>query len=146
MRVLFVTAPWQFQELYPPQMAGRVKITWCCNSRADSIDEATVKLMLKLTPFPGLAISDGLEKKGKITGKWAPNMIPFIPHTMTEDELTKWSAEAIRRFYMRPGYLIRRGLRMRSWHDVERNVRGFFSFFGLQGEDYRNGPAAAEMA
>jgi len=202
-------------------IAERLNITWCCNSRADSIDEDTVRLMkragcwrvlvgmetgtqelldmvmkgttlatlkdqvkmirrhglevlgtfilglpgetyemglktidfaiecdldyaifLKLTPFPGLQIANGLEKKGRLTGRWAPNLIAFIPDTMTEEELAKLSAEAIRRFYMRPLYLLRRGLRMRSWYDLERNVRGFFSFFGLEGEDYRNEPVA----
>jgi len=200
-------------------------ISWCCNSRADSIDEPMVKLMkkagcwrilvgvesgnqetldaimkgltlaeikekvkmirsygievlgtfifglpgetyemglktvdfaieidldyaifLKLTPFPGTHMAQGIEKKGRLTGNWAPNLISFVPNEMTEEEMAKLSSEAIRRFYMRPAYLLKRGLKMRSWRDLERNLRGFFSFFGIRTADYMTGLETAEPA
>lgn len=206
-------------------VAERLDITWCCNARADSLDEPTVKNMkragcwrilvgietgnpellkqtlknttheeikrqvrmvrrygievmgtfifgmpgetyamgqqtidfaiecdldyaifLKLTPFPGTAIARGIESKGRLTGNYAPNLISFVPNSMTEEELATLSAEAVRRFYMRPSYLIRRGLRMRSLTDLERNLRGFFSFLGLKGNEYMTGSDASPQA
>jgi len=83
---------------------------------------------------------------GRLTGNWAPNLISFVPNEMTEEEMAKLSSEAIRRFYMRPAYLLKRGLKMRSWRDLERNLRGFFSFFGIRTADYMTGLETAEPA
>ncbi len=102
-------------------------------------------IFLKLTPFPGTAIARDIEKHGTLTGVYVPNLIPFVPNTMTEDELAKLSTEAIRRFYMRPTYLIKRGLKMRSWSDLERNLRGFMSFFGLQPGEYQAAVRKAQV-
>lgn len=203
----------------------KLDISWCCNSRADSVDEGTLRLMkkagcwrillgmesgsqevldrvmkgctleelkskarlvkslgietlgtfifgfpgetyedglktidfaiecdldyaifLKLTPFPGTHLARGIEKEGKLTGIYTPNLISFIPHSMSEDEMAQLSVEAIKRFYMRPSYLVRRGLKMRSWRDLERNLRGFFSFFGLRPAEYLDRIRAEEEA
>jgi hypothetical protein len=88
----------------------------------------------------------GIEQKGRLTGNWAPNLISFVPDSMTEQELAKLSAEAMRRFYMRPKYLLKRGLKMRSWSDLERNLRGFFSFFGVRTADYMEPQESFEPA
>lgn len=101
-------------------------------------------IFLKMTPFPGTALSHGIEQHGRLTGVYVPNLISFIPNTMTEEELAKLSVEAIRRFYMRPSYLIKRGLKMRSWRDLERNLRGFFSFLGLKPDEYGDAVAAEQ--
>ncbi len=103
-------------------------------------------IFLKLTPFPGTAMARGIEQKGRLTGNWAPNLISFVPDSMTEQELAKLSAEAMRRFYMRPKYLLKRGLKMRSWSDLERNLRGFFSFFGVRTADYMEPQESFEPA
>jgi len=93
-------------------------------------------IFLKLTPFPGTAIADGIEEHGTVTGRWGPQLISFIPNSMTEAELAELSSEAMRRFYMRPGYLVRRALKMRTVHDVTRNLRGFLSLRGIRARHF----------
>lgn len=52
----------------------------------------------------------------------------FVPHTMTREELQELLHTAYRRFYLRPHYIIRRALKVRSTEDLRQNIRGFLAF------------------
>jgi radical SAM superfamily enzyme YgiQ (UPF0313 family) len=88
-------------------------------------------LFLNLTPFPGTALYNNMDEYGTFQGIWSTQSISFVPHSMTLQDLKDLRALAYRRFYLRPGYVLRRGLRMRSREDFSRNVRGLIATLGL---------------
>jgi hypothetical protein len=55
----------------------------------------------------------------------------FTPHTMTREEIAKLRQMAFKRFYSRPGYVLRRILALRSMTDVRAVVKGAQSMFWL---------------
>jgi radical SAM superfamily enzyme YgiQ (UPF0313 family) len=92
------------------------------------LDYAT---FLYLAPFPGTEIYSIAVKNGQLSGDlsrftfWHPS---YVPHSMTKDELARLQAVALKKFYLRPGYITRRLIRMRSCQDLKRNLRGFLAF------------------
>ncbi len=87
-----------------------------------------------LTPFPGTALYDNLEKYGSVSENLAERTYQsaaFVPYTMTRDEILKLRQIAFRRFYTRPKFLLRRLLHMRSRHDMRANLQGLRSMYRL---------------
>ncbi len=91
---------------------------------------------LNLVPYKGSAIYDDLHEHGVLTGKWSTNLISFVPHSMSREELVQLNVLAARRFYRRPRYLARRLLSLRSVEDVKRNLRGLVAFPRIKPSDY----------
>ena len=85
------------------------------------------------TPLPGAPIWDEAPKLGTMQVAGALHLINFIPNTMTLDELIELNRIAFRRFYRRPSYILRRLFRIRSVHDLLRNLRGLRAFLHLKG-------------
>ena len=50
-----------------------------------------------------------------------------IPYFFPESE--QWVKKAYRRFYLRPGYVLKRLLKLRSWDDVKKSLHAFFGIF-----------------
>lgn len=87
--------------------------------------------MTIFTPFPGTNIYlDGL-KSGEIKRNYwrefARNPVPeFIPPhwdgIFTREELADMLAEGYKRFYLRPTYIVKRLMRLRSWSEFKKNA------------------------
>lgn len=87
-----------------------------------------------LVPFPGTELYDNVEKYGVLTGNWEQftfDGTPFVPYTMTKEELEKLRSIAFRRFYARPRYILKRLIKLRTLDDVRVLYLGMKSLFWL---------------
>ena len=57
--------------------------------------------------------------------------IAFTPHSMTRDEVAELRQLGFKRFYSRPGYLLRRLFSIRSFNDIKAALSGLKSLFWL---------------
>ena len=55
----------------------------------------------------------------------------FVPYSMTREEIAQVRTIAFRRFYSRPGFILRRLLTVRSLYDLKTVTKGARSFFWL---------------
>ena len=90
---------------------------------------------LNLVAYKGSEIYNNIDRYGTLTGKWSTNLISFVPHSITLEQLKQLNTLAARRFYRNPSYLLRRLLAIRSVEDVKRNLRGFLAYTNLSGTD-----------
>jgi radical SAM superfamily enzyme YgiQ (UPF0313 family) len=87
-----------------------------------------------LTPFPGTELYDNIEKYGTMSGDLSDftyQGAAFIPHTMRREEIAKLRQLAFKKFYSRPGYVVKKILAMRNINDVKAAVKGAKSMFWL---------------
>ena len=97
---------------------------------------------LNLVPYKGSHIHANLARYGRLTGNWSTNLISFVPHSMTIEQMAKLNTLAAKRFFGRPTYLFRRLRTMRSTEDLKRNVRGFLAYNRLTEADFLDRPDA----
>ncbi len=79
------------------------------------------------TPFPGSPVFDQIEQYGTVSSNLADigmHRMGFVPHSMTREELATLCTKAYRSVYMRPQYILRLLLSIRSWLDVKNILRG----------------------
>lgn len=87
-----------------------------------------------LTPFPGTYLYDNIGKYGKISDDltdFTYQGAAFIPYTMSRDEILRLRSIAFRRFYSRPGFLLRRLIGIRNLNDLKAALKGLKSLFWL---------------
>jgi len=90
-----------------------------------------------LTPFPGTKLWKIKEKYGMhYPGVWSSQQIPFVPFSMTKEELAKLKVLAFRGFYLRPSYILKRALKIKSIEDLKRNLRGFFAYSSFKKDEF----------
>lgn len=80
---------------------------------------------------PGTPLYDDVEKYGSLLDFYeaqTQQMVGFVPHTMTKEQIEQLMALAYKRFYKRPEYIFRRATKIRSFQDIKQNARGFFAF------------------
>jgi len=94
---------------------------------------------LNLVPYKGTPLYERIEEHGRLTGVWSTNLISFVPHSMTLEQMIELNELANRCFYRRPSYLVRRLLAIRSLEDVRRNAIGFFSYARAEKRDWMSG-------
>jgi len=92
-------------------------------------------LFLNFTPFPGTKFYGNLETYGRFMGVWSTQVTSFVPHSMTATDLDRLRVKAYRRFYLRPRYVLRRLLGIRSYEDWSRNFRGLVAAILLRPEN-----------
>ena len=82
------------------------------------------------TPYPGTELWKTAEQFGTLDrnqnftnfNEWLP---VFVPHGYKNpQELLEIHREAFRRFYLRPKYILRQALKMRTMSDFKRNLKG----------------------
>jgi len=83
------------------------------------------------TPFPGTEMFDWAKENGYLlTRDWAKydlsGCIMRLP-TLEPEKIERFYRKAYRRFYMRPGYLIRRLFKIRNFTELQMNIRSFLS-------------------
>lgn len=87
-----------------------------------------------LTPFPGTELYDNIDKYGTISGDltdFTYQGAAFIPHTMTRKEIAELRQMAYKRFYSRPGYVLKKILAMKNLNDLKAAAKGARSMFWL---------------
>jgi radical SAM superfamily enzyme YgiQ (UPF0313 family) len=87
-----------------------------------------------LTPFPGTELYDNIDKYGKISGvltDFTYQGAAFTPHTMTREEIGQLRQIAFKRFYSRPGFILKKILAMRTLNDFKATAKGAKSMFWL---------------
>lgn len=80
---------------------------------------------------PGTTLYENLQQYGKITSfknSQTFNVGGFIPYTMSEEDLLKLFNIAYKKFYLRPSYMLKRVLKIRSVDSLKQNIRGFLAF------------------
>jgi len=83
------------------------------------------------TPYPGTRMFEWARRNGYLrTLDWSEydlaNSVMELP-TVSTEELNRLYRVAYREFYFRPGYLLRRLLRMRSFEDIKMNLQALRS-------------------
>ncbi len=88
------------------------------------------------TPFPGTRLYNEASKWGRLSrrfneyNEWNP---VFVPRGYRDaEEVKEIHREAFRRFYMRPGYILKRISRTRSLSDFRRNLTGLKMIMGFR--------------
>ncbi|MBU0728856.1 MAG: B12-binding domain-containing radical SAM protein [Proteobacteria bacterium] len=87
-----------------------------------------------ITPFPGTELYDNIDKYGTMSEElsdYTYQGAAFVPFTMTRDQISELRQIAFKRFYSRPGYLIKRFLKLRSMNDIRAALIGVKSLFWL---------------
>ncbi len=87
-----------------------------------------------LTAFPGTYLYDHLEQYGRVSGElrdYTYQGASFVPYTMSRNQIHELRQLALRRFYSRPVFLIRRLLQIRRWDDCKVAIQGVKSLFWL---------------
>ena len=87
-----------------------------------------------ITPFPGTYLHDNLERFGTMSddlSDFTYQGAAFIPKTMTRDDIHRLRQIAFRAFYLRPSFLFRKLLHLRTIHDVRMVMKSMRSLFWL---------------
>ncbi|MCF6289500.1 MAG: B12-binding domain-containing radical SAM protein [Desulfobacterales bacterium] len=87
-----------------------------------------------LTPFPGTDLYDNIEKYGTMSedlSDYSYQGAAFVPYSMTRDEIAQLRQIAFKKFYSRPGFLLRRLFKLRTIHDLQAAIHGIKSMFWL---------------
>jgi radical SAM superfamily enzyme YgiQ (UPF0313 family) len=89
------------------------------------------------TPYPGTAMYDWALENGYLkTHEWdlydASHSVVELP-TVTAEAVERFQKHAMRRFYLRPGYLSRRLIRIRSWEEAKVAAKAFAAVVGMGG-------------
>lgn len=87
-----------------------------------------------ITPFPGTELYEDAGKYGTISDEltdFTYQGIAFVPHTMTREEIAQLRSIAFRRFYSRPGTILKKLLQVRGVDDIKAAAKGVKSLFYL---------------
>jgi radical SAM superfamily enzyme YgiQ (UPF0313 family) len=85
-----------------------------------------------LTAFPGTYLYEHLDEFGTVSRElsdFSYQGAAFVPYTMSREQVQELRQLAFRRFYSRPGFLLKRLVQIRTWNDCKvaaRGVRGLF--------------------
>jgi len=87
-----------------------------------------------LTAFPGTPLYEQRHKYGEVSEQlqhYTYQGASFTPYTLSRSRIHELRQLALRRFYSRPAYLLRRLLQIRNWQDCKFAWQGMKSLFGL---------------
>lgn len=93
------------------------------------------------TPFPGTELYQLALKEGKILHKDYNSYrmhsakearLAYIPEGFTEAELKEMIVEAYKNFYLRPDYILKQAMSIRSSVDLKRYLDGFKTIVGMK--------------
>lgn len=87
-----------------------------------------------ITPFPGSELYDNIEKYGTMSEDlrdFTYQGAAFVPYSMTRDDIINLRQLAFRKFYSRPGYVLKRLFKLRNMNDIKAVSEGIKSLFWL---------------
>lgn len=84
-------------------------------------------------PLPGTKFYNDLKEKGfLLTNEWSkydPVKPPVYQYPyLTSEEIFEATRKGCRQFYLRPGYILRKIMQMRSFDDFKNNLKNFIGF------------------
>lgn len=91
---------------------------------AKQINSSVVTFSLA-TPFPGTQFYQQARKEGFKVDEWSEfdfYGVPYVPKGLSREELILHYRYALKSFYVRPSYLFRRFLEMKSWINLKINL------------------------
>jgi radical SAM superfamily enzyme YgiQ (UPF0313 family) len=124
----------------------RVSTPFICGLPGETFEEGlrTIEFALELnpdianfhalTPFPGTDLYDHREDYGTVSEDLADYTYQgaaFVPRTMTRAEIVRLRQIALKRFYSRPSFLLRRLLGIRNLNDLAVATKSVKSLFWL---------------
>ncbi len=87
-----------------------------------------------ITPFPGTYLYDNLERFGAISNELSDftyQGAAFIPKTMTRENIQRLRQLAFKKFYLRPSFILKKLLGLRTINDVKVVLKSTKSLFWL---------------
>lgn len=87
-----------------------------------------------LTAFPGTYLYDNLPKYGEVSGdltRFSYQGAAFVPYTLSQQQIHRLRQLALKRFYSRPKFLLRKILAIRGWQDIVVGFKGLSSLVWL---------------
>ena len=93
---------------------------------AKDLDVDVAQFMIS-TPFPGTEMWEISKQNGTISENWnsftlyAPDKLPFSSNLISDDELLALYKKAYKSFYLRPKYMLKQLLKLKSFADIQRN-------------------------
>jgi anaerobic magnesium-protoporphyrin IX monomethyl ester cyclase len=87
-----------------------------------------------ITPFPGTYLYDNIDRFGTISDELSDftyQGAAFIPKTMTREDIHKLRQIAFRKFYLRPSFMFKKLLALRTVNDVKVVLKSVRSLFWL---------------
>ena len=87
-----------------------------------------------ITPFPGTHLYEHLDRYGTVSNKltdYTYQGAAFVPFTMSREEIQRLRQLAFRRFYLRPSFLFRRLVSLRSLRDAGVMLKSMRSLFWI---------------
>lgn len=99
-----------------------------------------------LTPFPGTELYDNIARYGTVScelSDYTYQGAAFVPNTMTREEISALRQIAFKRFYSRPGYVMKKLIAMRSLNDFRAAAHGAKSLIWMwvKRDIFRHGEA-----
>ncbi len=89
------------------------------------------------TPFPGTELYDTVDQWGEMNKNYKDFHVftpVFVPKGYKDaDQLQEMQRLAFRKFYFRPGYVIKRVSKIRNMRDIKRNFKGLSMVLGMSG-------------
>lgn len=91
----------------------------------------------KFVPLPGTELYEQLLQQG-----WTPDFnagwsdldnatFPYLPEGVTENAFRRFLDKSFRAFYLRPEYILKRLMLIRSWDELKGYLKGFFAILFL---------------
>lgn len=87
-----------------------------------------------ITPFPGTELYAAADRYGSVSDEltdFTYQGIAFVPHSMTREEIAQLRSIAFRRFYSRPGVILKKLLQLKGAADIKAAAKGIKSLFWL---------------
>ncbi len=87
-----------------------------------------------MTPFPGTELYERAGELGRIEGnleEFTFEGAAFIPHTLTREEIERLRTIAFRKFYLRPRYIVKKLLQIRSYSELKAMLTGLRSLLWI---------------
>lgn len=91
----------------------------------------------KFVPYPGTELYERLTQQGyefdftKRCSIIDHSAILFVPESMSKEEFKEFLDYANRAFYLRPTYILKRLLSLRTWLELKGQIDGFFAIYNL---------------
>ena len=91
----------------------------------------------KFVPFPGTEFYKNLINEGynfnfkKACSIFDHSALLYVPNGMNEADYKKFLDTSLKKFYLRPSYIFKRLVSIRTWAELKGQMDGFFSISGL---------------
>ncbi|NJD76125.1 MAG: radical SAM protein [Candidatus Methanoperedens sp.] len=104
---------------------------------AKELDPTALQLMVA-TPYPGTPLWELAQQEGTLNIKdwtnftfYAPKEVPYVPEGMEQEQMLEMYSKAYKSFYLRPSFLLKRVLEIKSFGDINRYFMAMRAVIGM---------------